>query len=54
MSTALFAAHWTALTWGLPPDMARSITRAIADVQRVTPRLGHGAPTRQPPVALRD
>ena len=45
VSTALQAAHQTALGWGLPFNMARYITRDIAEVLHVTPLPEHEADT---------
>ena len=41
VSAALQAAHQTAIGWGLPFNMARYITRDIADVVHVAPLPEH-------------
>ena len=52
VSTALEAAYQTAIGWGLPFNMARYITRDIADVLHVAPLPEHEADTRSPIAAL--
>ena len=52
VSTALQAAKDTAIVWGLHHDMARYITRDIAEVLHVAPLPENGEDTQRPTAGL--